>query len=168
MCKTIVAPQKGTYGDPKNDTTEVVLAPGASGAPCGGGGSLLLPIVAAFLHLHIFYHAFRALLSVLEEWGSLSFASLQDSLSCVETAAFVAYTFDLICCYVFDAIPFSRVNNKIDIAIHHVPVIAVMITLAVPTWSPLLAHLDPLTRTCLAHEMVPAGMIAAMQAGRGW
>lgn len=51
----------------------------------------------------------------------------------LDRAVFVAYTFDLACCWL-GVIPFSRCHKSKDIVVHHLPTLLLALPLGVPLW----------------------------------
>ncbi|KAL9178967.1 hypothetical protein ACHAXT_011940 [Thalassiosira profunda] len=98
---------------------------------------VVLPFLAGLLHLQVFYYAafhcvFRA--TVRDDVSSVTSDEFKNECYLLDRAIFVAYIFDLICCYL-KAIPFSRCNRSSDIIGHHVPTLALALPLAIPLWS---------------------------------
>ncbi len=62
----------------------------------------------------------------------------------IDRAVIAAYTFDLICCYYFRVIPFSRCNSSMDIVGHHVPILCVLIPLGAHLWTGV-RFVDPIS-----------------------
>ncbi|KAL7539085.1 hypothetical protein ACHAXR_009012 [Thalassiosira sp. AJA248-18] len=102
-----------------------------------------LPLIAGFLHLQVFYYAVfhcisRAIKSEAEEFTSEEF---RNECFLLDRAIFIAYMFDLMCCYL-KVIPFSRSRNPKDIIGHHVktiivPTLVLALPLAIPLWGNL-------------------------------
>ena len=70
--------------------------------------SITLPLIAGLLHLQVFYYAavhciFRAYFNKSSEVSSDEF---RNECFLLDRAIFMAYVFDLLCCY-FKVIPFS-------------------------------------------------------------
>lgn len=98
--------------------------------------SILLPLIAGLLHLQVFYYAafhciFRSIKSQASESTSEEF---RNECFLLDRAIFLAYVFDLLCCYL-KVIPFSRCNCSSDIVGHHVPTLILALPLAIPLWS---------------------------------
>lgn len=113
---------------------------------------IVVPIIAGLFHLHVFYHAaFTFLLSLptLSHTTPSSQFYLQGYL--LERAVFLAYTFDLLCCYVFKVIPFSRCNTAKDIAGHHIPILLGLMPLYIPTWAEW-RNVDPMVHNVLDYQ----------------
>ena len=70
----------------------------------------------------------------------------------LDKAVFTAYSFDLICCYFFKVIPFSRCNSPGDIAGHHLPILLVILPLCLPLFWEELNFLDPLIHGVLDYH----------------
>jgi len=106
--------------------------------------SVLCPILAGFFHLHVFYEAIHFIYaSFTLDTDLLSIDDVANSVFKVDHAAFVAYSFDLICCYALGVIPFSRCNSAKDVAWHHLPILCLVLPLGIPIWAQL-ESLDPL------------------------
>ena len=72
--------------------------------------SITLPLIAGLLHLQVFYYAavhciFRAYFKS-NEAVSVSSDEFRNECFLLDRAIFMAYVFDLLCCY-FKVIPFS-------------------------------------------------------------
>lgn len=131
----------------------------------------LPPFMAGVLHLQVFFHALQLLILssfVSSNHGNNNNNIINDNNNTIqphhidnqslfqlmfnmERAVFLAYTFDLICCYVFDIIPFSRCHSKTDIVQHHLPIILFILPLGIPLWTDekLLRNLDPIVHGIL-------------------
>ena len=103
--------------------------------------SILLPLIAGFLHLQVFYYASTAVYRSFINPDSnttttITTSSEQFRNDCylLDRAIFLAYMFDLLCCYL-KVIPFSRCNTSKDIIGHHVPTLLLALPLAIPLWS---------------------------------
>jgi hypothetical protein len=106
--------------------------------------SVLCPILAGCFHLHVFYEAIHFIYaSFTLDTDLLTPDDVANLLYRVDHAAFVAYSFDLICCYALGVIPFSRCNSASDIAGHHLPILCLVLPLCIPIWAQL-ESLDPL------------------------
>jgi len=113
--------------------------------------SILLPIIASLLHLHVFYHAlFNYLLFLPHLQPTTPSSVFYSKCYLLERAVFVAYTFDLLCCYLFRIIPFSRCNLSKDIASHHLPILVGVLPLCIPIWAEWKT-IDPLVHSILDH-----------------
>lgn len=101
--------------------------------------SILLPFIAGFLHLKVFYYAsFRCIFRALNSDEASESTSEEFRHECflLDQAIFVAYMFDLVCCYLH-VIPFSRCRCSKDIIGHHVPTLLLALPLAIPLWGNL-------------------------------
>lgn len=108
--------------------------------------SVILPIIAGLLHLQVFCYAMKTIVAprTLSENGTVD--------STIDVYVFSAYLFDLICCYLFNVVPFSRCKSGKDVAVHHLPVLLVFIPLYLPSHSFLeqLSKFDPLIHNILS------------------
>lgn len=96
--------------------------------------STILPLIAGFLHLSVFYYAAQSILLAVGSGASeITNEEFRRECFLLDKAIFVAYTFDLICCYV-RVIPFSRCRCSKDIVGHHIPTLLLALPLAVPLW----------------------------------
>ena len=68
----------------------------------------------------------------------------------LDLAIFIAYMFDLVCCYL-KVIPFLRCNSSGAIIGHHVPTLILALPLAIPLWANLNSF-DPIVSTVLNGE----------------
>ena len=68
--------------------------------------SILLPLIAGVLHARVFYHATFG--CILRDHNNAPPAEFRRTCFLLDSAIFVAYAFDLICCLCFKVIPFSR------------------------------------------------------------
>lgn len=102
--------------------------------------SICLPILSGLLHLRIFLVSCLNLTST----RLLSTVAVQNKIITLDTSVVMAYTFDLICCYFFRIIPFSRCNSATDIAGHHLPILLVFIPLHFPMYFERFMHWNPL------------------------
>eukprot|EP00584_Thalassiosira_punctigera_P002095 CAMPEP_0172530706 /NCGR_PEP_ID=MMETSP1067-20121228/4351_1 /TAXON_ID=265564 ORGANISM="Thalassiosira punctigera, Strain Tpunct2005C2" /NCGR_SAMPLE_ID=MMETSP1067 /ASSEMBLY_ACC=CAM_ASM_000444 /LENGTH=285 /DNA_ID=CAMNT_0013314951 /DNA_START=65 /DNA_END=919 /DNA_ORIENTATION=+ len=101
--------------------------------------SILLPLIAGFLHLRVFYYAaFHCILRAFHSTRASESTSEEFMRECflIDRAVFVAYMFDLACCYL-RVIPFSRCRCSRDIIGHHMPTLLLALPLAVPLWGNL-------------------------------
>lgn len=101
--------------------------------------AVLLPLIAGFLHLRVFYLAivhnlFRVLLNSSASESTTE--EFRNECYLLDRAIFIAYVFDLACCYV-KVIPFSRCGRSGDIVTHHVPTLILALPLAIPLWADL-------------------------------
>lgn len=97
--------------------------------------SVLLPLLAGLLHFRTFYLAVFCCLSRAYR-GASSRGSSEEFLSeiyLLDRAVFVAYAFDLACCWL-GVIPFSRCHKSKDIVEHHLPTLLLALPLGVPLW----------------------------------
>ena len=71
--------------------------------------SITLPLIAGLLHLQVFYYAaVHCLLRVRQQSSNdISSDEFRNECFLLDRAIFLAYVFDLLCCY-FRVIPFSR------------------------------------------------------------
>ena len=106
---------------------------------------LLLPLIAGLFHLQVFYYAaFRYIIPrfLPQEHNLISYArttalsshEFMNECYLLDRAIFIAYMFDLLCCYL-NIIPFSRCNSSRDIIGHHVPTLLLALPLAIPLWA---------------------------------
>ncbi len=112
--------------------------------------SVCLPILAVFLHLRVFFHAVACLSTTFTDK-----LPIQDSLvnlTLIDRYVCSAYSFDLICCYVFKTIPFSRCYSSSDIAGHHLPILLLFLPLCVPAFFQQFQQLDPLFHNIVGHS----------------
>ncbi len=114
--------------------------------------SVICPCIAGLLHLHVFYisvvHLVLPSFSQLESLKMDSNEKLAQRCYMSDRVVIIAYLFDLLCCYCFKVIPFSRCNSSMDIVGHHIPVLCVLIPLGVHLWAHMLAEIrfvDPIS-----------------------
>jgi len=113
--------------------------PKAGAPPPPRWQAILLPFLAGFLHLRVFYHAaFQCIYRTFLLSDASTIASEEFRRNCylLDKAIFIAYTFDLISCSL-GVVPFSRCRNSRDIIGHHVPTLLLALPLAVPLWGGL-------------------------------
>lgn len=116
------------------------------------------PVVASLLHLHVFYHAVVNYLLCLPHLNpTTSSDEFYLKIYLLERAVFLAYTFDLVCCYLFKIVPFSRCNSPKDIASHHLPILLGVLPLCIPTWASELRNADPLIHDILNYTASDSG-----------
>uniref|UniRef100_A0A7S2HVF9 TLC domain-containing protein n=1 Tax=Helicotheca tamesis TaxID=374047 RepID=A0A7S2HVF9_9STRA len=115
--------------------------------------AVVIPVIAALLHLNVFYQSlfnFLLYLPSLNDGFATSF--IQRKIAIHDASILVAYVFDLICCYCFKIIPFSRCHKSSDIAGHHIPVIFALV-LCVPCWAGGgLKSIEPLVMDILHYK----------------
>lgn len=92
--------------------------------------SVLLPIVSGLLHLNTCFRAYEIMLCTSPSLPP--FPDMRDYMVRLELSGALAYCFDLVCCYGFSVIPFSRCRKARDIAMHHLPILLVCQPLLVP------------------------------------
>ena len=116
-----------------------------------GWSHVIMPLIAGLFHLQVFYYAafhciiprFLLLLRTTTTTPTTSLSTHEFMNECylLDRAIFIAYMFDLLCCFL-KIIPFSRCNSSRDIIGHHVPTLFLALPLAVPLWAGL-RHVDP-------------------------
>eukprot|EP00984_Skeletonema_dohrnii_P028027 scaffold17849_cov95-Skeletonema_dohrnii-CCMP3373.AAC.1 len=120
----------------------------------------ILPFIAGLLHLQVFYYAIHCIIPRFLPNFMLFFDNNNDTTTAVmssqafmnecyrlDRAIFIAYLFDLVCCYL-KVIPFSRSNSSRDIIGHHIPTLILALPLAIPLWANLRS-VDPTVSTVL-------------------
>jgi hypothetical protein len=126
--------------------------------------AIVSPLIAALLHLHVFYYAAFKLLA--EPIGVNGIGLFTERAFGIDKAVFMAYAFDIFCCYVLKVVPFSRCHLAKDIADHHLPIILVILPLGIPLWA---NNFDPIMNSLLRAdngEKEIAWSIAAINAIR--
>lgn len=134
---------------------------------------VLLPIIAAALHMHVFYHALVTMLfTSLSHTTKTPSSVLYQNSFLLERAVFLAYTFDLISCYIFHVIPFSRCDKAKDIASHHLPILLALVPLGVTLWSESFQSWDPLLQNILNYHtdfgILRLGVLIGLSRSVGW
>ena len=131
--------------------------------------SVCLPGLAGLLHLRVFL---ISLLSFLASPRSLSTVAVLNISVNLDTAVVTAYTFDLICCYMFRIIPFSRCNSARDIVGHHLPILLVFVPLNIPMYCGRFMHFNSLVVGILGYygdgESLRESFIDAGLRANGW
>jgi len=116
----------------------------------GGGGQhakgeinhpkhVWMPTVAGVFHLMVFLTASISLVASLND--SFDYSEFVHYAARVDMAVALAYSFDLICCYV-EVVPFSRCKSGREIFSHHFPKLFLCIPLLFPVWF-RLTSLEP-------------------------
>lgn len=105
-----------------------------------------MPIIAGILHVVVFTTAVISLLVSRKQ--SFEYSEFAHFGARVDMAIAVAYSFDLICCFV-GVVPFSRCQKTKEIAGHHYPKL-IMILFVLPLWTGLNA-IDPLVSIGSSH-----------------
>lgn len=119
-----------------------------------------LPFLAGLLHLKVFYYALQNIIPHFLPEQLLFFHNTNDTTATMlsaqtvmnewyrlDRAVFIAYMFDLVCCYL-KVIPYSRCNSSKDIIIHHIPTLILALPLAIPLWANLVSA-DPIALSIL-------------------
>ena len=119
--------------------------------------SVFLPILAGLLHMQVFYYAAFNILTLPR---TLPVEVIRNQWLHLDTCVFFAYTFDLICCYVFKIIPFSRCNSGRDIAGHHLPILLLLLPLSIPTCFQQFQHLDQLANNMIEYDDDEEGKVS--------
>ena len=131
--------------------------------------SVCLPGLAGLLHLRVFL---ISLLSFLASPRSLSTVAVLNISVNLDTAVVTAYTFDLICCYMFRIIPFSRCNSARDIVGHHLPILLVFVPLNIPMYCGRFMHFNSLVVGIMGYygdgESLRESFIDAGLRANGW
>ena len=131
--------------------------------------SVLLPIFAGILHLRVF---FVSLFTLASSSTPISTDIMREKAMALDIAVFFAYNFDLICCYVFKNIPFSRCNSSGEIAGHHLPILVALLPLSMPMYLPSLSHINPLVTNILQYNKdggtLREGLIDGNFRANGW
>ena len=104
--------------------------------------AVVLPLIAGILHLHVFYHAtFNFILTSFDD--NFDNQPFYNSAYHLERSVFIAYVFDLLCCYIFNIVPFSRCHSYDEVSKHHLPILLLLFPLGIPVWAEL-THIDPM------------------------
>ena len=74
--------------------------------------SITLPLIAGLLHLQVFYYAAVHCLLRVGSSNDITSDEFRNECFLLDRAIFLAYVFDLLCCW-FKVIPFSRTYNII-------------------------------------------------------
>jgi len=143
-------------GRPNTNATKPSSKPSSS----SGWFQIIMPFVAGLFHLQVFYYAvvhciiprFLPHFMFFNNKNDTSTASLStdtfiNECYLLDRAIFIAYMFDLVCCYL-NIIPFSRCNSSRDIIGHHIPTLVLALPLAVPIWANLRT-VDPIVCTVM-------------------
>ncbi len=122
-------------------STTATLSSSSSASSCWQ--SIILPFVAGLLHAQVFYYAavhciYRTATTTTSSSAASRSTSDEFRHECfvLDRAIFLAYMFDLLCCYL-KVIPFSRCNCSNDIIGHHLPTLLLALPLAIPLWANL-------------------------------
>lgn len=120
----------------------------------------VLPFLAGLLHLKVFYYAIQNIIPRFLPEQLLFFNTYNDTTTTMlsaqtavnewyhlDRAVFIAYMFDLVCCYL-KVIPYSRCNSSKDIIFHHLPTLMLALPLAIPLWANIGAA-DPIALSLL-------------------
>lgn len=122
--------------------------------------AVVLPLVAGILHLQVFYHAaFNFIFASFDD--NVDNQPFHDSVYCIERSIFLAYTFDLVCCYVFKIVPFSRCKSGGEVSQHHIPVLLFILPLGIPVWA-RLPNIDPLFHGIIGTDTVVTSTTASI------
>lgn len=121
-------------------------SPSLKSFPFSGWQFIILPFIAGLLHAQVFYYAafhciYRTTTTVSPISHTLILSAASQSTSdefrhecfLLDRAIFLAYMFDLLCCYL-KIIPFSRCTCSKDIVGHHIPTLILALPLAIPLW----------------------------------
>ncbi len=103
---------------------------------------IALPVVAGLLHFNVFYQSLFTFISQPLETDYDNEAIFEMGYN-LEKSIFFAYVGDLICCYIFNVVPFSRCTKGSEIAMHHLPVLLTILPLGIPAWAKMI-DVDPI------------------------
>ena len=93
--------------------------------------SIILPLIAGLLHFNVFFQSLFKFIAVsLEDYDDNELL-LQMAYNLEKSVVF-AYIFDLVCIYCFNVVPFSRCSKGAEIAMHHFPILTLIIPLGIP------------------------------------
>lgn len=144
------------------DTHTAAIRPKRASSVAKAAFSIALPIIAGLLHTQVFFYAVKTLVlsrTILLHHSDalIDLVKIKGQLQRLDICVFFAYSFDLICCYVFKVIPFSRCNSSRDIATHHLPILLLFLPLCVPCYYSMFYHLDPLSHNIFDYDIGAAG-----------
>jgi len=95
----------------------------------GFSSSVLLPVIAGLLHLNA---TFQCLITLISISDTAKLEQFRNANCRTEISIFIAYSFDLFCCYACSIVPFSRCRESREIAMHHLPVVLFIQPLILP------------------------------------